>query len=103
MSGEPRTKRLYRVEILLYAWAEDADAAQEVVEEQLGPLDEYTVRIQETDAVDETWRDTYPFGGRGDQTCAQLLQAARAHAGLHLAARLEQAIHTDEEDPCGSI
>mgnify|MGYP001595269722 CR=1 FL=1 len=70
-------KRLFRVEMLVYAWAEDAEAAAEAVEEQLGPLDDYTVRLQETDAVHETWRDAYPYGGPEGRTCAQLLQAQK--------------------------
>ena len=70
-------KRLYRLEMLVYAWAENAEAAVEVVEEQLGPLDDYTVRIHETDAVHETWRDVHPYGGPEGRTCAQLLQGQK--------------------------
>ena len=68
-------KRLYRIELLVYAWADKAEAAQDVVEEQLGPLDDHILRIQATDEVDESWADTYPYGGPEGRTCAQLLHA----------------------------
>ena len=68
-------KRLYRIEGLAYAWAETWVQAIKAVQIEAS-LHDMTFEAYETTSADAAdWRDVIPYGGEGNLTCAQLLQA----------------------------
>ncbi len=74
------SKKLYEIKILGYAYTENEQEAEELA----GNLDATTgtVRVYETNSVDNEWIDVVPFGNddNDNRTCEEILKEIKERA-----------------------
>ena len=78
------TKKLHRVEIVAFVMAEEGTLDEFVVASAAIDLTSCDVEaevVMVLEQVPEHWRGAYPFGGEGDLTCEEIVEALETDEG----------------------